>query len=168
MNERIEHGRGKKDRLRKHPRRSDLTLRGSDLDWFRLNVVGYHHKLASPGDECWIWRGMFTGAGSPFMRIHEGTAPKRPGLSYRPGKRVGARRAAYATWIRPLKADEVVRAECGDYRCVNPAHLSARAHEGEQDWMHTNARATVRHRANEGRDDRDPSLPGGQLFASGS
>lgn len=110
---RIDNYRTQDDRLREKPRHSEDRLYGPDLDWFRLNVVGYRRTLPPPSSgECWIWRGTLSSTGKPVMRVA--------------GKRMGAHRAAYATWIRPIKPDDVIRQACGDYRCVNPCHLASR------------------------------------------
>ena len=105
------------DRERQAPRRSELTLRGEDLDWFRLNVFGFRKRIPEPSmSECWLWRGQVSDSGRPWMRVR--------------GKRVGVARAAYATWVHPLRDDrgpkhpaDVVRHGCGDFLCVNPRHL---------------------------------------------
>jgi hypothetical protein len=144
--------RHRRDDLRKMPRKSELTLKGGDLDWFRLVVFGFRGHLPEPGEACWIWSGQTSDGGSPVMTVQ--------------GKRAGARRAAYATWIRPIKDGEVIFTACGHHLCVNPAHLAARDYaEDEWDWMVDHSKADARVRA------MDPDEPSafrrtGQRYAS--
>lgn len=110
---RVEHYRHKQDRLRQVPRKSDKTLRGEDLEFFRLAATGFGAPLPPPSaGVCWEWRGQFSDTGKPVMRVQ--------------GKRVGAHLAAYATWIRPVKPRDVIRQACGNRKCVNPCHLATR------------------------------------------
>lgn len=120
----IDHMRIKNDRLRQRVRNSDRKMSKEDREYFRLCIGGFRRELPPPtSGECWEWQGEFSQSGKPIMRVN--------------GKRCGALLASYATWIRPVKPEDVIRQTCNNIKCVNPAHLCAKPYGDPMsaDWV---------------------------------
>lgn len=85
-------------------------------------IGGRTWALAHP-DECWLWTGGLTGAGSgqPTLSVHSHESPA-PGTNVIPRHQLVARRLAYVLVRAPLPPWAVVTPCSQSRRCINPAH----------------------------------------------